>query len=122
MNVIEREELQKRALEVGSHLLDELKKLAKAFLMIGDVRGVGLFLGIELVTDKTKRTPATAEAQYVVKRMRDNKIILSCGGPYDNILKLKPPMVFSKENADYFLSVLQTILKELEIKSCKVKH
>jgi ethanolamine-phosphate phospho-lyase len=115
MEVIERENLQENALKVGRHLITELEKLAKRRKIIGDVRGVGLFIGIELIRDKVKKIPATAEAKHVVSRMKENKILLSNGGPDDNILKLKPPMVFSIENANYFISILDEILEEVDI-------
>lgn len=114
MEVIERENLQEHALKVGNHLISELKKLAKRRPIIGDVRGVGLFVGIELVLDRMKRTPAIAEAKYVVYRMKEEKIIVSSEGPDYNILKLKPPMVFSIDNANHFVAKLDDILQEIE--------
>lgn len=114
MEVIERENLKERALEVGNHLVSELCKLAKRRPIIGDVRGVGLFVGIELVLDRKSRTPASAEAKYVVYRMKEEKIIVSREGPDYNILKLKPPMVFSVDNANQFVAKLDDILQEVE--------
>ncbi|OXU21802.1 hypothetical protein TSAR_003556, partial [Trichomalopsis sarcophagae] len=114
MEVIERENLQEHALKVGNHLISELKKLAKRHPIIGDVRGVGLFVGIELVLDRKKRTPAVAEAKYIVYRMKEEKIIVSSEGPDYNILKLKPPMVFSIDNANHFVAKLDDILQEVE--------
>ncbi|XP_033230316.1 5-phosphohydroxy-L-lysine phospho-lyase isoform X2 [Belonocnema kinseyi] len=115
MDVIEKENLQEHALKVGTYLLEELKKLQKRHKIIGDVRGAGLFVGIELVKDRMNRTPATAEAKQVVMRMKDEKILISSEGPDLNILKLKPPMVFNTENVDHLLSVLDEVLMELEI-------
>ncbi|KAL7305702.1 hypothetical protein TKK_0001958 [Trichogramma kaykai] len=114
MEVIERENLQEHARKVGDHLLSELKKLAKRRPIIGDVRGVGLFIGIELVLDRKSRSPATAEAKHVVYRMKEEKIIVSSEGPDYNILKLKPPMVFSIDNANHFVACLDDILQEVE--------
>lgn len=114
MEVIEREGLQEHAAKVGKHLLTQLIKLAKRRRIIGDVRGVGLFVGIELVRDRQKRTPATVEAKHVVSRMKDEKILISSDGPDNNILKLKPPMVFTIDNADQFVSALDDILQELQ--------
>ena len=114
MEVIERENLQERALKVGNHLMSELKKLAQRRPIIGDVRGAGLFVGIELVLDRKKRTPAIAEAKYVVYRMKEEKIIVSSEGPDYNILKLKPPMPFSVDNANHFVAKLDDILQEVE--------
>lgn len=115
MEIIERENLQENALQVGNHLIAELKKLAKRRKIIGDVRGAGLFIGIELVRDRIKRIPATAEAKHVVSRMKDKKIIVSSDGPDNNVLKLKPPMVFSIENVSHFVSVLDEVLEEVDI-------
>jgi 4-aminobutyrate aminotransferase-like enzyme len=115
MEVIERENLQEHALKVGNHLMSELKKLGKRRSLIGDVRGAGLFVGIELVLDRKSRTPAVAEAKYVVYRMKEEKIIVSSEGPDYNILKLKPPMTFSVDNANQFVAKLDDILQEVEI-------
>ncbi|XP_018374410.1 PREDICTED: alanine--glyoxylate aminotransferase 2-like isoform X2 [Trachymyrmex cornetzi] len=115
MEVIEREGLQENALKVGNHLLAELKKLAMRRKIIGDVRGAGLFVGIELVRDRIKRIPATAEAKHVVSRMKEKKILISSDGPDDNVLKLKPPMVFTLENVNHFVSVLDEVLEEVDI-------
>jgi 4-aminobutyrate aminotransferase-like enzyme len=79
---------------------------------VGDVRGRGLFLGIELVTDPETRTPATDIARYVVERMKDHGILLSTDGPDDNVLKIKPPLPFARSDADRFVEVLDTILGE----------
>ncbi|XP_012263548.2 alanine--glyoxylate aminotransferase 2-like [Athalia rosae] len=114
MEVIEREGLQQHALKVGNHLIEELEKLAQRHAIIGDVRGAGLFVGIELVKDRTKKLPATAEAKHVVSRMKEEKILISSEGPDNNIIKLKPPMVFSTENADQLVATLDKVLKELE--------
>lgn len=115
MEVIERENLQENALQVGDHLIAELRNLAKRRKIIGDVRGAGLFIGIELVRDRIKRIPATAEAKHVVTRMKEKKILVSSDGPDNNVLKLKPPMVFSIENVNHFVSVLDEILDEVDI-------
>ncbi|XP_043272414.1 alanine--glyoxylate aminotransferase 2-like [Venturia canescens] len=115
MEVIEREGLRENATSVGEHLLKELRKLAQIRKMIGDVRGVGLFIGIELVRDRETRVPATAEAKHVVSRMKEEKILVSSDGPDNNILKLKPPMVFTIANADRFVTALDEVLQELEV-------
>lgn len=120
MEVIEKEGLQKHAARVGSYLLNELIKLSRRRTIIGDVRGVGLFIGIELVRDRELRTPATVEAKHVVSRMKDEKILVSSDGPDNNILKLKPPMVFSIENADHFVQTLDYILQEVEVDTDQV--
>lgn len=115
MEVIERENLQERAMMVGNHLLIELQKLAYRRKIVGDVRGVGLFVGVELVRDRDTRIPATAEAKHVVSRMKENKILISSDGPDNNILKFKPPMVFTIENVDHLVTMLDQVLQEVEI-------
>lgn len=114
MNVIETENLQENALAVGNFLLENCSKLAKDFEMIGDVRGWGLFVGLELVKSKKCRTPATYEAQWVVDRMKSkHRVLISSDGPNENVLKLKPPMVFNVDNAKEFLAAVTECLSAL---------
>jgi len=84
----------------------------KEFEIIGDVRGPGLFIGFELVKDRITKEPATLQANYFANRMRDKGILMSTDGPYDNVLKIKPPIVFSKANADFLLESIQSVLRE----------
>ena len=115
MNVIEEEKLQENALCVGKYLLEQSKVLESEFELVGDVRGSGLFIGVELVLDRKVRSPATKEAKFVVDRMKNvHKILVSSDGPDDNVIKLKPPMVFSIENADEFLYAFRECLSQLE--------
>uniref|UniRef100_A0A1B6E588 Alanine--glyoxylate aminotransferase 2-like n=2 Tax=Clastoptera arizonana TaxID=38151 RepID=A0A1B6E588_9HEMI len=118
MEVLERENLRDHAIRVGNYLLNSLRQLMLKHNIIGDVRGIGLFIGIELVLDRVKRTPATAEAQHIVSRMKEEHILLSSDGPDRNVLKLKPPMVFSIANADKFVVTLDLILEEIH--NCEV--
>jgi 4-aminobutyrate aminotransferase-like enzyme len=76
------------------------------------VRGSGLFLGIDLVLDRTTREPAPLEASYVVNRLRDCGILTGTDGPHHNVIKLRPPLVFSQANADLFVQTLDVILQE----------
>lgn len=78
MEVLERDNLRDHATRVGNHLLNSLKQLMNKHSLIGDVRGIGLFVGIELVKDREKRTPATEEAQHIVTRYCKNEVILCC--------------------------------------------
>jgi 4-aminobutyrate aminotransferase-like enzyme/Ser/Thr protein kinase RdoA (MazF antagonist) len=112
LDVIHDEGLQQHALRVGQHLEDSLLRLAQRHPAIGDVRGRGLFLGVEFVTDTEERIPATDVAGYVVERMKDHGILLSTDGPDDNVLKIKPPLPFSRENADRLVEVLDAVLGE----------
>jgi 4-aminobutyrate aminotransferase-like enzyme/Ser/Thr protein kinase RdoA (MazF antagonist) len=112
LDVLETEELQTNALRVGGVLLDGLAELADRHPIIGDVRGLGLYLGAELVDDRDTKAPAAAAASYVVNRMRDHGILISTDGPDHNVLKLKPPMCFEATDARRFLRTLDKILEE----------
>lgn len=116
LTTIKRENLQQNALEVGNHLKQELKKLQSEFPIIGDVRGQGLFLGIELVD--SKMNPLAEQTSYLANRMKDHGILMSTDGPDYNVLKIKPPMVFSKENANDLMYYLRKILKEDFMQNC----
>ncbi|WP_323370027.1 aminotransferase class III-fold pyridoxal phosphate-dependent enzyme [Xanthomarina sp. F2636L] len=110
LKVIKDEKLQENALNVGSYLKQELIKLQNPFPIIGDVRGQGLFLGFELV-DKNKN-PLAEKASYLANRMKDFGILMSTDGKDNNVLKIKPPMVFSVEHADELLMRLKQIFQE----------
>ena len=112
LDVLEEEHLQERALRVGTHLIAGLKALQKRHALIGDVRGSGLFLGVDLVQDSSTREPATAQASYVVNRLRERGILAGTDGPHHNVLKLRPPLVFSEADADLFVAALDAILAE----------
>ncbi len=84
----------------------------KEFEIIGDVRGPGLFLGFELVKSREIKAPASNQASYLANRMRDKGILMSTDGPFNNVLKIKPPMVFSISNADFLLEAITLVLKE----------
>ncbi|KAF7706296.1 ethanolamine-phosphate phospho-lyase [Silurus meridionalis] len=114
LDVIEKEDLQGNALRVGSYLTDLLENLKKKHSLVGDVRGCGLFVGVELVKDRLKRTPATAEAQDVIYRLKDQRVLLSADGPHRNVLKFKPPLCFSREDADLAVGQIDQILTDLE--------
>lgn len=117
LDVIEKEKLQENALITGKYWLAQLKNLMSEFPIIGDVRGLGLFVGIELVKDRETREPASAEAKHVISRMKEEYIIVSTDGPYGNVIKTKPPMCFNKENVDLFCQKLTMILREMEEKN-----
>lgn len=114
LDVIENEDLQGNATRVGGYLTELLKKQKAKHTLIGDVRGVGLFIGIDLVKDHQRRTPATAEAQHVIYKMKEKRVLLSADGPHRNVLKIKPPMCFSEEDAKFLVDQLDGILTVLE--------
>jgi 4-aminobutyrate aminotransferase-like enzyme len=107
------EELQAHALEVGEKLIRGLRGLVASYPIIGDVRGSGFFLGVELVRNRETLEPATSEAEQVVNRMRDEGILLGTDGPWHNVLKIRPPMPFSKDDADRLLLTLDRVLAEI---------
>jgi len=111
LDVIENENLQAHALEVGTYLLNRLTKIGKKYDLIGDVRGMGLYIGLELILDD-QLTPAMDEASYITNRMRDHGILISTDGPLHNVLKIKPPMQFTIDNADFLVDSLDKIMRE----------
>ena len=110
LRTVKREKLQENALKVGAFLKSELKILSKKFPIIGDIRGQGLFLGIELVD--AELNPLAAQTDYLANRMKEHGVLMSTDGPDYNVLKIKPPIVFSKENAEELLLYLKKILTE----------
>ena len=110
LDVIEREGLLANAQAVGGHLRDGLRELAAKHPLIGDVRGAGLFVGVELVTDRATKAPATAKTARVVNAMRERGVLLSSTGPHANTLKIRPPLVFSRRDADLLISTLDAAL------------
>ncbi|MCP4600014.1 MAG: aminotransferase class III-fold pyridoxal phosphate-dependent enzyme [Proteobacteria bacterium] len=112
LKVIENEQLQENAQKVGALLLEGLKGLMDKHALIGDVRGQGLFVGIELVTDRQTLSPAPEHAAYIIDRMKDYGILLSTDGPLHNVVKIKPPIVFSEKNAGEVIRILDKVLGE----------
>jgi 4-aminobutyrate aminotransferase-like enzyme len=93
-------------------LLAGLKASVARFPIVGDVRGSGLFLGVELVRDRQTLEPAAEEASFVSNRMREHGILLGTDGPFHNVVKIRPPMPFDEGNADYLVKVFEKILEE----------
>ena len=110
LDVIEQEALQANARIVGEYLTTGLHAIAEKHTAIGDIRGTGLFIAVELVKDKESREPATAFTADVVNGLKDRGVLSGAIGPDANILKLRPPMVFSREDADYMLPILDEAL------------
>ena len=110
--VIAEEGLQEHALDVGNYLLNGLRDNIAPFPIIGDIRGSGLFVGVECVRDKETLEPATEEANFIVNNMRKKRILLGTDGPHHNVLKIRPPMPFNRKNAESLLSTLAEILHE----------
>jgi len=112
LEVIAEERLQENALRVGTRLKNALTELMARHAIIGDVRGIGLFLGVELVLDRQQLTPATEQAAYVVERMKELGVLIGRDGPFANVLKIKPPLVFTAADADRLVAALDRVLGE----------
>jgi 4-aminobutyrate aminotransferase-like enzyme/Ser/Thr protein kinase RdoA (MazF antagonist) len=112
LKVVEEEHLQERALRVGNYLKQSLVSLQQQYPIIGDVRGSGLFLGVDLVAEPVTRSAATAQAAYVVNRLRECGILTGTDGPFNNVIKLRPPMIISECDADIFTEALRGVLAE----------
>ncbi len=114
LEVIEDEKLRIHAHEVGGYFFERLHRLATRHDIIGDVRGRGLFLGVELVRDRSTREPATSEAARVLEQMKERSILLSTDGPFNCVLKIKPPLKFNRANVDQFITALEESLTNLK--------
>ena len=107
LDVIEGQDLRGNALAIGNHLMDAFRDMQTRHEVIGDVRGLGLFLGIELVSDRKTRAPATEFARAVSNGARRRGVLMGTEGPHDNVLKMRPPMIFSRRDADHLIAVLE---------------
>ena len=110
LRVVKEEKLQENALSVGNYLKAELTKMQQEFPIIGEVRGQGLFLGIELCDQELN--PKTEKAAYLADRMKELGILMSTDGKDVNVMKIKPPIVFSRSQADMLLGALKRVFKE----------
>jgi 4-aminobutyrate aminotransferase-like enzyme len=113
LDVIEEEGLQEHALATGGRLLGGLRELQSDHDPIGDVRGMGLFVGFELVRDRAARDPDAALASELVNRAAERGVLLSTDGPDHNVIKIKPPLVFSDADADRLVETVDSVLTEL---------
>jgi 4-aminobutyrate aminotransferase-like enzyme len=114
LDVIESEGLQQSALEVGGHLRSLLKDVQQEHQSLGDIRGAGLLVGVELVADREQRSPASRLTNAVMNEMRNRGVLVGSTGRDDNVLKIRPPLVFSRADAEEVAEVLDASLKELE--------
>jgi 4-aminobutyrate aminotransferase-like enzyme len=113
LETIEAETLQQNALEIGAYLLAELDGVAQRFSRVGDLRGKGLYIGVELVRDRKSKKPDRAAATSVVEMLRDRNILVGIAGPYGNILKIRPPLCFARDHADLLVKALSDSLATL---------
>lgn len=111
MEVIDEEGLQDNARKQGARLLRGLRRLQERHALVGDVRGMGLMLGVELVSDRARGTPATAQALQVLEAARDMGVLLGKGGLDGNVLRIKPPLCITSEDVDFALDVLDRALE-----------
>lgn len=112
LQVIQQEQLQQHALAAGNYLMQQLRTLMYSYPLIGDVRGHGLFIGVELVLDRQTKEPATEAINRIVEDMKKRGFLLSTDGPLHNVLKVKPPLVFDRQNADELVRHLDKVLAE----------
>jgi alanine-glyoxylate transaminase/(R)-3-amino-2-methylpropionate-pyruvate transaminase len=110
LQVIDREKLQQNSLAIGAHLKAGFEKLAVRHSLIGDVRGLGLMLGVELVKDRATKTPAKDECAAVFEKCRELGLLVGKGGLWGNTLRIKPPMCLTRADADFLLAVLDEAL------------
>jgi 4-aminobutyrate aminotransferase-like enzyme len=113
LNVIQDEGLQANAARTGAYLRGKFREMARKHAWIGDVRGDGLFMGIELVSDRAAKTPATEATHRFVNLMRDHRVLLSATGLHGNVIKLRPQLPFSLENADQLLQAADDVFAKL---------
>jgi alanine-glyoxylate transaminase/(R)-3-amino-2-methylpropionate-pyruvate transaminase len=113
LEIIDEENIQQNALEVGTHLKDALNDLQEKHEIIGDVRGMGLMLGVELVRNRKSKEPANTEAADVMEKMRERNVLIGKGGLFGNTLRIKPPMCINKDDADYMVAMLDEVLAEI---------
>ena len=112
LDIIEEEKLQQNAHKVGQKLKNMLLELKNKYRFIGDIRGEGLFLGIEIVEDKDLLIPSPEKTFHLVNQMKEMGILLSADGPNHNVIKIKPPLVFDIDNASFLVETMDSLLKK----------
>lgn len=113
LETIEAENLQQNALEIGAYLLAELGGVAQRFSQVGDLRGKGLYIGVELVRDRKSKKPDREAATRIVDMLRDRNVLVGIAGPHGNVLKIRPPLCFERDHADLFVKALSDSLATL---------
>ena len=113
LDEIEEQHLMQRAEKIGNRLMAGMRTLAERFEMIGDVRGIGMYLGLELVKNRSTQVPAPQQMAQLIELMKQKQVLLSSEGPLHNVLKIKPPLVFAEAECDYFLMALEESLGQL---------
>jgi 4-aminobutyrate aminotransferase-like enzyme len=113
LDVIENENLMANAYKIGNYLRDGIRALMDRHPLIGDVRGRGLVVGVELVKDREAKEPATEETDRMLDLMRDNGVLVGSEGPYGNVIKIRPSLVFRDAHADILIKALDRSLESL---------
>src|SRR5436189_5841465 len=113
LDFIEENNLRVNSAEVGAYLRDKLLELQDKHTLIGEVRGMGLMLGIELVQDRKTKAPATAETAQIMEATRENRILLGKGGLYGNVLRISPPLNIGKTDVDEFARLLDRSFEQV---------
>ncbi|VIO70878.1 4-aminobutyrate aminotransferase GabT [Bradyrhizobium ivorense] len=113
LEVIAEEGLLQNAREAGRHLMDGLREIGNRHVTIGDVRGAGLFIGLELVRDRDSKEPAAELASLLINRLRQRGILVGAAGPFGSTLKIRPPLCFGKDHADIFITACDEELREI---------
>jgi len=114
LDVIEQGDLRRNASEIGAYLVERFCAMQTRHETIGDVRGMGLFLGIELVEDRRSKVPATAFAKKIFDGVRRRGALMGTEGPHDNVLKMRPPMIFTRADADLLVAILEETFEAVE--------
>ncbi len=110
LDVIQRDRLQQHARRVGDYLRSRLGELARRHEIMGDIRGVGLFTGVELVTDRHTKAPATEACRNVVNELSERGVLISACAKGANVLKIRPPLLFDESHADFLIAKLDEVL------------
>jgi alanine-glyoxylate transaminase/(R)-3-amino-2-methylpropionate-pyruvate transaminase len=113
LEVILKDKLQKRCLEIGNYMLEGFRRLQSKHEVIGDVRGKGLMTGIELVKDRASKTPATQACLHVFERVKEMGLLVGKGGFFGNVLRIKPPMCITREDVDFMIQALDIAFSEM---------
>ncbi|NLE58752.1 MAG: aminotransferase class III-fold pyridoxal phosphate-dependent enzyme, partial [Planctomycetes bacterium] len=114
LDAIEAESLRENARNVGGHLKNRLLEMQERRQLIGEVRGMGLMLGVELVRDRQTQEPARDEAHEVVERAKEHGLLVGASGIFGNTIRLTPPLCFTKDDADFTADCLDRALAEIE--------
>jgi 4-aminobutyrate aminotransferase-like enzyme len=115
LDVVRDEGLQAHARSVGERMGAKLRALGERHPIVGDVRGSGLFWGVELVRDRESLEPAGPEASFVANRMRERGILLGTDGPFHNVVKIRPPMPFTASDGDLLVGELEAAIRQLPV-------